>query len=215
MSKEGAEEGVVQREVSVDPMVTSCVALIHNDAAKVEYRLVMPTVGSALSHYSGPLLEMGEWSWQYIASVAESVEMTTTLKDAYTWILANIHFLSRPLAAMPLYPCMWVLASALLSVEHDFAASAVTRYLAAALLGTFFAVVWVVFVLYRIGNQLLQSQLPFLGSWLSGGMTAAVFGASLLLTMERVQALIVDNIFLFWSDRRHAIYVLYLSYHLM
>ena len=50
----------------------------------------------------------------------------------------------------------------------------------------------------RIGNQLLQSQLPFLGGWLSGGMTAAVFGASLLLTMERVQALIVDNIFLFW-----------------
>jgi hypothetical protein len=49
-----------------------------------------------------------------------------------------------------------------------------------------------------VGNYFLQSQVPFLGAWLSGGMTAAVFGASLLLTMERIQSIVGDNIYLLW-----------------
>jgi hypothetical protein len=143
--------------------VTACVALLHPNALDggktpsdaVRYALVMPTAGSAASRFFAPLLESlqtgAEWAMTGPLgdALAENQAFVTTCKDLYSWLQGHIDLVLSPLSAMPLYPLMWLLAAALLSIEHDFAASAVVKYIVAATLGLFFAVLWVVVVLYK------------------------------------------------------------------
>ena len=50
----------------------------------------------------------------------------------------------------------------------------------------------------RVWNYAMEAYAPVMGEWLSGGATAAIFGASMLLTVEAVQRIILHNIYLLW-----------------
>ena len=151
-----------KRLVTVDPLISSCLVIISDSSSsssspvELQYSLVMPTVGSALS----PLLQSVGAAWSLIVTettglcwdpqhLQKDSTVYSSAKDLLSWVYSYLHYVSSPLLAAPLYPALWLLATGLLSIEHDLAASPVVKYAAAAFLGLFFAFLWVAILLYR------------------------------------------------------------------
>ena len=148
-----------KRLVTVDPLISACLVVISDGSsspAEVKYRLVVPTVGSALS----PLLQSVGAAWSLIVTettgllwdpqhLQKDSTVYSSAKDLLSWVYSYFHYVSSPLLAAPLYPALWLLATGLLSIEHDLAASPVVKYAAAAFLGLFFAILWVAILFYR------------------------------------------------------------------